>query len=93
MIDDTPRPYIIVDNQIIQPISRSPRPDSTTGDSGLDREQSFGIVDRVTISKEGLEKSRQQAHEEHQPQLLENRSERLTHRSRPMLTYSPKGRG
>ena len=88
MIDKTP--YIIVDNQIIKPISRSQRPDSATGDTEKKQEQTFGVVDRVTISREGREKARQQAELEEQQPLLENRSEQLTHDSYPLLTYSPK---
>jgi len=87
MIDKTP--HIIVDNQIIQPISRSPRPDSVAGDPDRKQEQNFGVVDRVTISREGREKARQQADIEEQQPLVENRREQLTARRQPMLTYSP----
>ena len=91
MIDKTP--YIIVDNQIIRPISRSPRPDSATSDTEQKQEQNFGVVDRVTISSEGREKARQQANKIEEQQLLrENRREQLTTSRYPMLTYSPKGR-
>ena len=89
MIDD--RPYIIVDNQRIQPISRSPRPDSVEDETRQKQEQNFGVVDRVTISKEGLEKSRRHENEDVQP-LIEKQSEQITYRRPPMLTYSPKGK-
>lgn len=89
MIDDTP--YIIVDNRKIQPISRSPRPDSATDKTRQNQEQNFGVVDRVTISREGLEKSRQQEHEDMRP-LPGKQTEQLTYRRPPMLTYSPKGK-
>ena len=91
MIDDTPTPYIIVDNQKIQPISRSPRPDSVADETRQSQEQNFGVVDRVTISREGLEKSRQQENEDMQP-LLEKQTEQITYRRPAMLTYSPKGK-
>lgn len=89
MIPDTP--YIIVDNQKIQPISRSPRPDSASGNADQRQEQNFGVVDRVTISREGREKARQQANLEEQQPLLDNRPEQLTNNRYPLLTYSPKG--
>lgn len=89
MIDDTP--YIIVDNQKIQPISRSPRRESATDEPHRKQEQNFGVVDRVTISKEGLERSRQQEDEDLRP-FVEGRSEQITDRRPPMLTYSPKGK-
>ena len=90
MIDETP--YIIVDNQKIQPISRSKGTNSATDETKQKQEQNFGVVDRVTISKEGLEKSRQKIHEADQQRLSEAQPNRLAHRSHPMLTYSPKGR-
>lgn len=91
MIDDTPTPYIIVDNRKIQPISRPPRPDSATDETRQNQEQNFGVVDRVTISREGLEKSRQQENEDMQP-LPEKQSEQITYRRPALLTYSPKGK-
>lgn len=90
MIDDLP--YIIVDNQIIQPISRSPRPDSAAGRTDKEQEQNFGVVDRVTLSREGREKSRLKVNDDAQQPLLENRPQGLTYGRHPMLTYSPKSR-
>lgn len=58
MTDDTP--YIIVDNQTISPIERPVRPGSTAADRYGHEEQPFGVVDRVTISKEAREKARHQ---------------------------------
>ena len=58
MIDNTP--YIIVDNQRISPIERSQQPNSTTADRHAREEQTFGVIDRVTISNEARERSRQQ---------------------------------
>lgn len=90
MIENTP--YIIVDNQKIEPISRSPRPDSATDETRQKQEQNFGVVDRVTLSREGLEKSRQPVHEEIEQAQIEQQPERLTYRRHSLLTYSPKGK-
>ena len=57
MIDDPP--YIIVDNQRLDPIFRSAEiepPSSKPPDQG---EAPFGVVERVTISKAALERYRQ----------------------------------
>lgn len=56
MVDTTP--YIFVDNQRISPIGWSRRSDSATIEREGPEEQIFGIVDRVTISREAREKSR-----------------------------------
>lgn len=53
MIDKTP--YIIVDNRKIAPIQQSPRTKSAADDESSRRQQPFGVVDRVTISKEAQE--------------------------------------
>lgn len=55
MIDKTP--YIIVDNRKIAPIQHLPRTKSASNDDSSRKEQPFGVVDRVTISKEAKEKS------------------------------------
>ena len=83
-------PYIIVDNRKISPIERSPRPDSATADRPGHQEQPFGVVDRVTISKEAREKSRlQQTQRGADLPSLENltKSQAMTG---PLLTYAPK---
>lgn len=86
MIDKTP--YIIVDNRKIAPIERSPRPDSAT-DGPKDREgQTFGVVDRVTISSEAREKSMQPPVETGPPALHGPSKKIANHPTR--LTYSPK---
>jgi hypothetical protein len=59
MIDDTP--YIIVDNQIIPPIERSSPAQSAGDEPPAQKEQPFGVIDRVTISKQARERCRQQA--------------------------------
>jgi hypothetical protein len=58
IIDDAP--YIIVDNRKISPIERLPRSPSMTDDRPTQEEQTFGVVDRVTISGEAREKARHQ---------------------------------
>ena len=90
MTDDAP--YIIVDNQKIQPISRSPRPGPTAGDTARKQAQNFGVVDRVTLSREGLEKSKRFANAQERRPFSENRPVRSTHRSDPMLIDPPKNR-
>jgi hypothetical protein len=90
MIDNTP--YIIVDNQKISPIERAPRSDSPTADRKEPEEHTFGVVDRVTISREAREKSMQPSdHAEADPLALEARSKKPT-ATHPQLTYSPKQR-
>ncbi|WP_319406403.1 hypothetical protein [uncultured Desulfosarcina sp.] len=89
MIDNTP--YIIVDNRKISPIERSSRPDSATAERTGREEQTFGIVDRVTISREARERARHQpAHSETGLTALENLSKRPPATNKPLLTYSPK---
>ena len=58
MIDDTP--FIIVDNQKLSPIGRAPRPGPATDRRTRQEERPFGVIDRVTISREAREKSMQQ---------------------------------
>jgi hypothetical protein len=87
MIDDTP--YIIVDNQKISPIERSSPADPTTADRSSREELTFGISDRVTISRQAREKARQ-----HQARCgidLSASEDMSSQRSphRPELTYSP----
>ena len=57
MIDDTP--YIIVDNHKIAPIWRAAKPDSAPDEQPDRMDLPFGVVDRVTISGEAMEKFRQ----------------------------------
>lgn len=57
MIGDTP--YIIVDNQRLHPISRAPKIDPTSSAQPDRKVPHFGVVDRVTISTEALERYRQ----------------------------------
>lgn len=88
MIDETP--YIIVDNRKISPIERSPQSTSATVDRPTREEQTFGIVDRVTISNEARVRSqRQQAPIDSVPEALEARHQKLPITS-PLLTYAPK---
>ena len=57
MIDDTP--YIIVDNRKIAPLYRVTTPGSVSAERPNRKDQPFGVVDRVTISREAIEKCRQ----------------------------------
>ena len=87
MIDNTP--YIIVDNRKISPIQQSPRPDSATADRPRREEETFGVVDRVTISREAREKAKYRtAHPEADPPAIEDLSKQPP-TNRPLLTYSP----
>jgi len=88
MIDDTP--YIIVDNRKIPPIERSARPDSASAGRPRREERTFGVVDRVTISRAAREKARQQTAEA-DPPALEDLSKKPPP-TRPLLTYSSKQR-
>lgn len=91
MIDDTP--YIIVDNQKIPPIGRSPRPNSAAEDRAWREEQPFGVVDRVTISRQAREIARQhQGHGEADPQALNDLPPKPKTLTIPLLTYPPKSR-
>jgi hypothetical protein len=85
MIDNTP--YIIVDNLKIPPIERSARPDLTSVGRPKREEQTFGVVDRVTISRAAREKARQQtAHAEADPPTLADLSKKPPP-TRSLLTY------
>jgi hypothetical protein len=57
MIDGIP--YIVVDNQKISPIGRAPGSESTTDGHPRREDQTFGVVDRVTISSEARQMSKQ----------------------------------
>lgn len=85
-INDTP--YIIVDNQKIQPINRSSRPEHVT--VGQPQEHTFGVIDRVTLSREGVERSRRFYHEAASQSSSPNLIDESENLDRPMLTYSPK---
>jgi hypothetical protein len=63
MMDDTP--YIVVDNQIIPPIERLSPASSAGDDPPEQKEQPFGVIDRVTISKEARERYRQHVDRTH----------------------------
>ena len=90
MIDD--KPYIIVDNRKISPIERSPQPDSANADRPRREERTFGIVDRVTISREARERSmRPLPPTEAGPPALEDLPKKPP-TPRSLLTCSPKRR-
>ena len=97
MIDDTP--YIIVDNQKIAPIERSPRVKLKAQGRTRREEQPFGVVDRVTISSEAREKARN--HHTHagaipqaptHSQVIKDLSPKPRTVNIPLLTYPPKPR-
>jgi len=84
-------PYIIVDNQKISPIERSPRSDSATAWQKGYEKQTFGIVDRVTISTQARQQYRnhlsQASVDVPTPEALSNKSPVPRP---PLLAYSPK---
>ncbi|BBO90668.1 hypothetical protein [Desulfosarcina ovata] len=77
-------PYIIVDNQKILPIERAPRSNPVADGKRGREDDPFGIVDRVTLSREGLEKSRQAL------DVVEPDRQSPKPTPPPQLTYSPK---
>jgi hypothetical protein len=83
-------PYIIVDNRKILPIKRMAHTHPANGDRRGRREQPFGVVDRVTLSAEGREKSRNQTTHPH----IASASAQVPLKKRQpaaaaLLTYSP----
>ena len=87
MIDDTP--YIIVDNQIIPPLERL-TPSSSAGDDPPARdERPFGVIDRVTISKEARERYRQQDDPTNADSVAFEDRKQLQPPSPSPLTYPP----
>jgi hypothetical protein len=57
MSDD--RPFIIVDNIKIRPISRVAKPDAAIYDRSAQHDDLFDVVDRVTLSAVAKAKSKQ----------------------------------
>ena len=57
MIDDIP--FMIVDNQKIAPLRGASKMELVSAEMPNRNDRPFGIVDRVTISKEAMEKYRQ----------------------------------
>lgn len=88
MIDNTP--YIIVDNRKITPIERPAQSNSATAGRHPREEQTFGVIDRVTISSEALERSRQRhAQADAVPADFYDPADKASTTTH-MLTYSPK---
>ena len=82
-------PYIIVDNRRIPPVEPPQRSSRSADEREANAEDSFGIVDRVTLSKEGIRRSREEMADADVSPVDERLSvSRGT--SPPMLTYSPK---
>jgi hypothetical protein len=87
MRDDTP--YIIVDNRKIPPIQRPARTGSASAVRPRGEEQPFGVVDRVTISREAREKARHPAaHAGADSPALDDLSKKPSTSNRPQLTDS-----
>jgi hypothetical protein len=73
MPDDTP--YIIVDNKKIAPVSRLSKPGSASDSKPNRQDHPYGVIDRVSISTEAMEKNRQlQRQSEAQPPAYRPRS-------------------
>jgi len=91
MIDDTP--YLIVDNQKIAPLHRVSKLHSASAEKPNRDDRPFGVVDRVTISGEAMEKYRQlQAQVEAEPPTLTSPFGKPWTSTIPRLTDSPKKR-
>lgn len=88
MINDGP--YIIVDNRRIAPIERLPRSDAATDDRRGREAQPFGVVDRVTISREAREQSLQQQNPSDATAPVLGSMQKKPPASSPLLTYSAK---
>ena len=89
MIDDTP--YIIVDNRKIAPLHRVTTPGSVSAEKPNWKDQPFGVVDRVTISSEAIEKYRRlRAALEAEPPAFNHPYSKSRASGIPLLTDSPK---
>ena len=89
MVDVTP--YIIVDNKRISPVGWSTPSGSASEKKKEGGEQEFGIVDRVTISKEARDKFRLfQDEMGDEPAAVVGPPDKPAISIRSLLTYSPK---
>jgi hypothetical protein len=89
MIDKTP--YIIVDNQKIAPIRPASKTNQTSAERSNREDQPFGVVDRVTISDDALQKYRQlQTPADADPSLLPPPSRKVSIPSLTLLTDASK---
>ena len=89
MIDDTP--YIMVDNRKIPLLHRVTTPGSVSADRPKRKDQPFGVVDRVTISSEAIEKHRQlRTALEAEPPAFDHPHSKSRASGIPLLTDSPK---
>jgi hypothetical protein len=87
-------PYIIVDNQRLAPIQPVSRPDSAGAGRQHRSDLPFGIVDRVTISREALKKNLQDlASFAAEPSVSMPYSPKATIDKLPLLADSPKPGG
>lgn len=87
MIDTTP--YIIVDNQKILPVSRTPQSASVSGDPESREKKDFGVVDRVTISSQARQKYRQAQFDTAPPPNPHHLAMNPPSAHSAMLTYTP----
>jgi len=84
-------PYIIVDGQRISPIGWSPQSDLSIAERKGSEELTFEVVDRVTISREALEKCRcLEALVATDSPISDNLSNKSKITTKPALTYLPK---
>ena len=84
-------PYIIVDNQRISPVGWFPQPGSAADEREGREEQTFGIVDRITISREAWEKSRRcEVHSGNDLTTSNDLPNQPPVATRPLLAYLPK---
>jgi hypothetical protein len=91
MIDKTP--YIIVDNHKIAPIRRASKMNPAPAERPNREDRPFGVVDRVTISRQAMEKYRQlQAQVDAEPSVCTYLSRKLRSATIPLLTDSSKKR-
>jgi len=82
-------PYIIVDNQKIAPIERLQGSDAVTEDRSEREAQPFGVVDRVTISREARERAKLPPDPSERTARAPNRLQEKPPAASPQLTYSP----
>ena len=89
MIDKTP--YIIVENHKIAPIRRASKMNPAFAERPNREDRPFGVVDRVTISREAMEKYRQlQAQVDAEPPVFNYPSRKLRSSTIALLTDSSK---
>jgi hypothetical protein len=82
-------PYIIIDNRKLAPINRLQSTQPAADGEPERRETPFGVIDRVTLSAEAREKSRQyQARRASAPMAAQEPSDQLAPAPSALLTYA-----